>query len=380
MIMKKNKYLAISASVLALMSIGTPRVFAEEPSVVVASEESKSAELKYVVDEVYEWNIHSGIDFGKNKGFDRYTHVDSNNVAVTKNVLTEGSKLVIKVKGSGTNNAFTINNGGNQTLNYSIWNGERNLEVNDTVLEVASGTDEGTKTLNFTLRTRNFGDLAGILGDPAEIAGSYNGTITYTAEINGGSENTGGISGVTTGKVLNIEGKEYTVIEQVEGSKYKVLANELAKDEMMSFGSTSEYKTSPIATYLDNDYYNTLDTSIKNAIVETSIQQKKIMVMYGDNKNNPTWTGEVEDAGTHKIFLPSWDEFTKAACGTVPATLQAFLNEKDIWLRDIESSTDSVSNVYSDGSLCSEMPGNGFNYFVRPAFVLDLSKVNYTTK
>lgn len=181
------------------------------------------------------------------------------------------------------------------------------------------------------------------------------------------------------GQKLTIAGNEYTVIENVEGNKYKVLANELAKDEMMSFGSTIEYKTSPIATYLDNDYYNTLDANIKNAIVETSIQQKKILVMYGDDKNKPTWRGEVEDAGTHKIFLPSWDEFTKAAGGADVATLQAFLNEKDIWLRDIDSSN-HVANVYSDGSLCSEMPGNGFNYFVRPAFVIDLSKVEYTTK
>lgn len=182
--MRKNKYLITGATVLALMSIGTPRVLAEEPVATVALEESKSAELKYVVDEVYEWNIHSGIDFGKNKGFDRYAVVKSNVVAVTKNVLAEGNKLVIKVKGSGTNNAFTINNGGNQTLSYKINNGEGSLEVNDTVLEVASGTNEVFKALSFTLHTRNFGELAGIVGPlPAEIAGSYNGTVTYTAEI-----------------------------------------------------------------------------------------------------------------------------------------------------------------------------------------------------
>ena len=100
-IMRKNKYLTISASVLALMSIGIPRVLAEEPVATVALEDSKSAEIKYNVDQVYEWNIHSGIDFGKNKGVNQSVSVKSNVVSVTKNVLEEGNKLVIEVKGSG---------------------------------------------------------------------------------------------------------------------------------------------------------------------------------------------------------------------------------------------------------------------------------------
>lgn len=89
-----------------------------------------------------------------------------------------------------------------------------------------------------------------------------------------------------TGDVIIIEGKEYTVIENVEGSKYKVLANELANNnEIMGFDTVNSnqhvsseiatyYETSEIAIYLDNDYFNALSESVKNAIVETSIQQK----------------------------------------------------------------------------------------------------------
>lgn len=110
------------------------------------------------------------------------------------------------------------------------------------------------------------------------------------------------ISGVTTGKLLTIEGKKYTVIEHIKDDQYKVLANELASSDTKTFGLTNEYKTSKIAIYLDNDYYNSLPENIRNAIVETSIQQKVFSTGYDNGKNSPTWTGKAKDAGTHKGF------------------------------------------------------------------------------
>ena len=142
------------------------------------------------------------------------------------------------------------------------------------------------------------------------------------------------ISGVTTGKVLTIEGQEYIVIENVQGNQYKVLANELASSDTKTFGLTNEYKTSKIAIYLDNDYYNSLPENIRNAIVETPIQQKISSTGYNNGKNSPTWTGETKDAGIHKVFLPSWEELTKAVRSTDKETLQTFVNGKYVWLRD----------------------------------------------
>lgn len=178
------------------------------------------------------------------------------------------------------------------------------------------------------------------------------------------------ISGVTTGKVLTIEGQEYIVIENVQGNQYKVLANELASSDTKTFGLTNEYKTSKIATYLDNDYYNSLPENIKNAIIETPVQQKDLKAWGG---NNPTDWDTPKDAGTHKVFLPSWDEITKAAKSTGPTTLQTFLNSKYVWLRD----TCGIFMLYvgSNGGLYNNSPYD--NVYARPAFVLDLSKVKY---
>ena len=198
----------------------------------------------------------------------------------------------------------------------------------------------------------------------------------------GGSSGGGGTKpeqtvNLTTGQRITIAGKEYTVIENVQGNKYKVLANELANNEQpITFGDNSSYATSTIATYLDGDYYNSLDTSIKNAIVETAIQQKVSSTGWDYGKNSPTWTGETKDASTHKVFIPSWEELTKAANGITVAILGTFLNGKYVWLRDTHGSF--LLGVYGNGALDARNPS--LNGYVRPAFVLDLSKVEYTTK
>ena len=174
---------------------------------------------------------------------------------------------------------------------------------------------------------------------------------------------------ITTGDLLTIEGKEYTVIENVQGTQYKVLANELANNGgTMQFGSTNKYATSEIATFLDGDYYNSLDPKIQNAIIETPVQQKDLKAYEG---NNSTDWDTPKDAGTHKVFLPSWDELTKAAKSTDPTTLKKFLNSKYVWLRD----TCGIFMLYvgSNGGLFLNGPGNVS--YVRPAFVIDLSKV-----
>lgn len=177
---------------------------------------------------------------------------------------------------------------------------------------------------------------------------------------------------ITTGDLLTIEGKEYIVIEHIKDDQYKVLANELASSDTKTFGLTNEYKTSKIAIYLDNDYYNSLPENIRNAIIETPIQQKVFSTGYDNGKNSPTWTDEVKEGGTHKVFLPSWEELTKAAGGTTPTILQTFVNGKYVWLRDICSYC--VLYVGVNGYLSNDYPYN--ICYVRPAFVIDLSKVN----
>lgn len=193
----------------------------------------------------------------------------------------------------------------------------------------------------------------------------------------GGSSGGGGTKpeqtvNLTTGQKITIEGKEYTVIENVEGNQYKLLANYLANDgQKMKFGDDVNYATSAIAAYLDSDYYNSLPEATKSAIVETSIQQKELKTW---NNNNPTdWYAPI-DAGTHKVFIPSWNEVTKAY--PTMEEFKEYATNGWIWLRDPH--VNNVLHMYESGDLSVTPPRA--SDCVRPAFVLDLSKVEFTTK
>ena len=165
--MNKNKIFALGATALTLAgSMGGVTA--------MAADDTKDTEVKYQVEESYEWSIHSEIDFGKNAGSKSSVEKENNAVQVTKNVLLEGNKLKISVKGSGTSDAFSITNGKTEVLSYKINDGTSDLAVGGTVLEVNAGTNVGSKALKFTLATAN---------REAEIAGSYTGTVTYTAEV-----------------------------------------------------------------------------------------------------------------------------------------------------------------------------------------------------
>lgn len=133
--------------------------------------QEKSTEVSYAIEESYEWTIHSAIDFGTDSN-DK-TVSKGNRVNVSKNVLMKGNKLVIKVKGSGTNNAFTISNGNGETLSYTVGDGSKTFNANDVILELQAGTNEGYKDLEFNLDTSN----------KSKYAGAYTGTVSYTAEI-----------------------------------------------------------------------------------------------------------------------------------------------------------------------------------------------------
>ena len=170
--MKKcPKTLAAAMAVAMIATMGSGAVFAEEAE----TPDTESTTVKYTVKEAYEWSIHSEIDFGESDGTKVNTTInnDNNTVKVTKNVISDGKTLNISVKGSGTDGAFEIANG-NTKLTYTIADGSTNISNGGTVLDVVAGTNEGSKDLTFTLTTGS---------GTAEVAGSYTGTVTYTASI-----------------------------------------------------------------------------------------------------------------------------------------------------------------------------------------------------
>ena len=175
--MKNFKNLLL-AGATALAALAAPmNVFAK--NVDPAAADSQETTLNYKVGSHYTWEIHTDIDFGKDKGVNatvdgKVTDGSDQKVKVTENVIEEGKKLHITAHGSGTDNAFTITNGSNTVLNYAVKSGDKAVDVDGDVLDVLAGTNTGETAMDFKLSTTT---------DTAEKAGTYTGTITYSSSV-----------------------------------------------------------------------------------------------------------------------------------------------------------------------------------------------------
>lgn len=171
--MKKyaRKVLAATMAVSMMVPMMGMNVFAAEP-------DTKQTQVKYEVTQGYEWTIHSEIDFGKDKGVNQtVTSSGKNTVSVNKNIIPDGKTLNITVKGSGKNGEYEIKSG-TTVLTYTIKEGTgenvKDVTVGGNVIALAAGHNDASKDLTFTLTTGS---------GSAEVAGSYTGTVTYTAAI-----------------------------------------------------------------------------------------------------------------------------------------------------------------------------------------------------
>ena len=175
-----KKLLAATVTAVMLTTMGAGSVFA-----VTGTTENTSAstDVKYNVTQGYEWVIHSEINFNKDAGAESKTvKKTGNTVSVTRNVIPEGKKLQITIKGNnggnGTevsdNGTFAILNGTNTRLNYAVTADTDTFSSGDTILDVKAGTMSDSKNLTFTLTTTS---------SNAEVAGEYTGKVIYTASI-----------------------------------------------------------------------------------------------------------------------------------------------------------------------------------------------------
>lgn len=385
---KTKKVVAAGLSALMMMT-STTSVFAKD--VKPAGNDSQSTTLNYEVGSHYQWEIHSDIDFGADAGANKIVDRTGNKVNVLENVIPEGKYLNISVKGSGTNDAFTVNNGGSEVLNYDVSDDNGAVGVNGNVLSVPAGTNTATQNMNFKLNTTK---------KSAEVAGQYNGRVIYNASVgdkNGGTTSGGSTSGGTGGsessggtvttpselKTLDIEGTKYVVLEERENNQALVMtADSIGKrpfdsgyrdDDQMSI-----YEDSKIDHYLENDWYNSLSSTMKAAIQTTSIKQASYSNDSPDAKQETGYNGQVYNTISRHAFLPSVDEIGKVVDLKNPDKVKAFLNGTDIWTRDsYQGSLNSVEFLTAYiGSLYNEGVRSKLN--VRPAFVIDLSQVNYS--
>ena len=194
------------------------------------------------------------------------------------------------------------------------------------------------------------------------------------------------------GTVLNIDGIEYMTVERKESGKYLVMTTR--NIENRSFQSTNRedmecqnvYEGSEIDVYLENEWYNNLSSAMKVSIQSNNIKQVSYIQTFDNSniKDETGYTGEPYNTISRHVFLPSVEEIGCITDLKNPDKVKAFLNEDNIWTRD-SSKGYQYGHFYSNyGSMFYGNSGSlNYNYVyeksgICPAFVIDLSKIDYT--
>lgn len=194
------------------------------------------------------------------------------------------------------------------------------------------------------------------------------------------------------GNVVNIEGKQYIVLDNNDGDKRLVIS----KDEICQKAFQSKvrsdgkpqntYEGSEIDNYLENEWYNSLSSTMKSAIQLSKINQSsysKEKIPYTidpspSSKQETGYNGQVYNTLNRHVYLPSVSEVGYVVDLNNPESMKSFLNCY-IWTRDSYQLTQNhVINLSSNsGNVVRDVPENAGNG-IRPTFVIDLSKVDYT--
>lgn len=384
---KTRKIIAAGLSALMMMS-STTSVFAK--NVKPAGDDSQSTTLNYEVGSHYQWEIHSDIDFGADAGANKTVDRTGNKVNVLENVIPEGKYLNISVKGNGADGAFTLNNGKTEKLTYDVSDDAGDVAVNGNVLSVPSGTNTAVQNMNFKLNTKKA---------TAEIAGNYDGKVIYNASVGdknggttaGGSGSTGGTTeGGSSGgtvttpselKTLDIEGTKYVVLEERENNQALVMtassigARTFQPNSRSDSQNQNTYEGSEIDNYLENEWYNSLSSTMKTAIQATNIKQASY---YNGAEQETGYNGQVYNTISRHAFLPSVSEIGKVVDLKNSDKVKTFLNDTSIWTRN------SYQGYASYAESLTALNGSLYNNYVndtcgvRPAFVIDLSQVNHS--
>lgn len=373
----KTKKVVVAGLSALMMMTSTTSVFAAESG-------DKSTTLNYQVSPSYDWIIHSSIDFGADAGVGHTVDRTGNQVKVLKNVIPEGKYLNISVKGSGANDAFTIDNGGSEVLNYDVSDDNGTVGVNGNVLSVPAGTNTATQNMNFKLNTTK---------KSAEVAGQYTGRVIYNSSVgdkNGGTTS-GTVESYSAGDTLDIEGTKYVVLEQKENNQALVMTTSSIGERAFQWNydkntssrhdgqNANTYEGSTIDNYLENEWYNNLSSTMKAAIQTTSIKQASYASFSNpDTKQETGYNGQVYNTISRHAFLPSVSEIGKAVDLKDSDKVKVFLNNTNVWTRDSYQGRVDRAEYLSDYSGCLNANGVGSTYNVRPAFVIDLSGVNYS--
>ncbi|WP_419031358.1 DUF6273 domain-containing protein [Holdemanella porci] len=319
-------------------------------SSVQTSHDSKSLGVSYTGTDSYVWSIPSEINLNNQ---------DTLTVSATKANEEANASLKIAVS---SENGFNMKSDTGRTGAYKITKDGNQITNNSTILET---TSSGTSTtdLKFTANPANF-----------MTAEKYNDTLTFKAQ-----------NGYTTGTVLEVGDYKLIVINQKESDKYLVISTTSigdivynSKNQNTQKGNNT-YENSEIDNFLEKKWYNDLPLKMKEAIQLVEIKQVSYPTCdditnvkengYGDEKYNTI---------SRHVYLPSVVDFNELIDLKDSTKVKKYLNGNTAWTRDssFRNITEVVYLSSAIGALnCIE---SFYPQGTYPAFVIDLSKINYT--
>ena len=192
----------------------------------------------------------------------------------------------------------------------------------------------------------------------------------------------------SAGTVLNIEGSDYIVMSRTDDDKYLVIRKDSIGDRAFQSSTRIDgqnrntYEDSEIDNYLENDWYNSLSTSMKVAIDPTDIKQSSYSNFNDFNSKQETgYNGQIYNIIKRHVFLPSVNEIENVVDLNKSFSIYGFVgHNKNIWTRDsIQNSNEKIEAFYGNYRVSGATTyKSNAKAGVRPTFVIDLSKVNYT--
>lgn len=394
-------------------------------STVQTSHDSKSLGVSYTGTDSYVWSIPSEINLN-----------DQDTLTVSATKANEEANASLKIVVS-SENGFNMKSDTGRMGAYNITKDGNQITNNSTILET---TSSGTSTadLKFTANPANF-MTAEKYNDTLTFK-ARNGYVTGTVlEIEGMKFIVMSQTGDDTYFVIDGESigdMQYQPNMDANGN-YKVGIHERPDRKRADGQYSNTYEGSYIDDYLENTWYPSLPNSLRNAIQTTTIKQ----TTYGNSQSNPKWKYFDPNGGTNNTWYynegteasPKWIDCRKVnfpddALGSYPysnwkrsskgyggvsynqilrhvflpsvedVSLLVDLNKantvynfakgvnnslSNMWFRDAITDSPRVSMIlyYDFRSLYNDDYHNQVSYTgigVRPAFTVDLSKVNAT--
>lgn len=402
--MKIKHFTAATLAALMCLSSSMMNVFADDTST-----DDHTTNINYTVEESYKWQAPADLIFTKNID----NEVLTGSVSVLENIIEATKTLVISI---GPGEDFKLTSAEGATRDYTVSKDSEVLSAGSRVLLVPSGTYSGAQDLDF--------ELQGVVsGNTSQKAGVYTGTLNFVANIEttgsgsgSGGESGGGSGGgsgvtdiVSAGTLITVEnidanGDSVTDIFRVlsiNGNQAFLYTMDGYK--MSEFGSSKTYAGSTLDNEMTN-YYNVLPNNVQNAIIEQDIYQstyshpsdtvkidtidpndKAFYVNSSSDKTDNYILLELTNSthiGNRKVFALDFEDLFDIF-GNHITKEQAYNYIQGVgvkgavscWMRS--STVDNPWVMMLFGGVGANISPCGNLVYVRPAFVIDLSQVNF---